>query len=181
MAEPPDAQTPPPQRGTSEPHLAELTLGCSAAPSAAVATQAAHTAWAPVDDLATRLAGEAHVRRERATNSRMRLARCPVLTTLEQFRWDWPTRLPRLQGQHHGRVALSKDKAQGSLLGAVGWGTTPLATARGTAACLQGAAGLLASALDGINTRAAAQSAGRLKAERKQYTTPALRIRDELG
>jgi DNA replication protein DnaC len=32
-----------------------------------------------------------------------------------------------------------------------------------------------------INTLAAAKSAGRLKAERKKYTQPALRILDELG
>ena len=40
---------------------------------------------------------------------------------------------------------------------------------------------LFASAIDVINTLAAAKSAGRLKAELKKYTKPALLILDELG
>ena len=40
---------------------------------------------------------------------------------------------------------------------------------------------LFASAIAVINTLAAAKSAGRLKAELKTYTTPALLILDELG
>jgi DNA replication protein DnaC len=51
----------------------------------------------------------------------------------------------------------------------------------GYAACLQGYSGLFASAIDVINTLSAAQGAGRLKAELKQYTKPALLILDELG
>jgi len=40
---------------------------------------------------------------------------------------------------------------------------------------------LFASAIDVINTLAAAKSAGRLKVELKKYTKPALLILDELG
>jgi len=40
---------------------------------------------------------------------------------------------------------------------------------------------LFASAIDVINTLAAAKSAGRLKQELKKYTKPALLILDELG
>ena len=40
---------------------------------------------------------------------------------------------------------------------------------------------LFARAIDVINTLAAARSAGRLKAELKQYPKPALLILDELG
>ena len=60
-------------------------------------------------------------------------------------------------------------------------GKTHLATALGYAACLQGHAVLFASAIEVINTLAAAKSAGRLKPERKKYTKPALLILDELG
>src|SRR5467141_1355833 len=56
-----------------------------------------------------------------------------------------------------------------------------LATALGYTACLQGYAVLFASAIEVINTLAAAKSAGRLKAELKKYTKPALLILDELG
>ena len=181
MAEHNDAQTPPEQLGTVEHHLASLQLGFIAEQYAALATLAAHNAWSHVDYLATLMEGEAHVRRDRATTSRMRLARFPVIKTLEPFRWDWPTRSNRLQVQNHFRLECIKDKSHVILLGGVGLGKTHLATALGSAACLQGYAVLFASALDVINTLAAAKSAGRLKAERKKYTKPALLILDELG
>ena len=70
--------------------------------------------------------------------SRIRLARFPVIKTLEQFRWDWPTRLNRLQVQNHFHLEFIKDKANLIFLGGVGLGQTHLATALGSAACLQG-------------------------------------------
>jgi DNA replication protein DnaC len=181
MTEHNDAQTPPVQLGTIDHHLAYLKLGFIAEQYAAVATQAAHKAWSHVDYLAKLMEGEAHVRRDRATKSRIRVARFPVIKTLEQFRWDWPTRLNRLQVQNHFRLEFIKDKSHVILLGGVGLGKTHLATALGYAACLQGYAVLFASAIDVINTLAAAKSAGRLKAELKKYTKPALLILDELG
>jgi DNA replication protein DnaC len=121
------------------------------------------------------------LRRDRATQSRIRLARFPVIKTLEQFRWDWPTRLNRLQVHNHFRLEFIKDKANLIFLGGVGLGKTHLATALGYAACLKGHAVLFASAIDVINTLAAARSAGHLKQELKKYTKPALLILDELG
>jgi DNA replication protein DnaC len=63
----------------------------------------------------------------------------------------------------------------------VGLGKTHLATVLGYTACLQGYSVLFASAIDVINTLAVAKNAGRLKAELKKYTKPALLILDELG
>ena len=51
----------------------------------------------------------------------------------------------------------------------------------GYTACLHGYSVLFASAVDVINTLAAAQRAGRLKTELKKYLKPALLILDELG
>jgi len=131
MAEHNDTQTPPEQLDTVDHHLAYLKLGLIAEQYAALATQAAQHAWAHVDYLAKLLEGEAHVRRDRAIKSRIRLARFPVIKTLEQFRWDWPTRINRLQVQNHFRLAFIKDKANLIFLGGVGLGKTPLATALG--------------------------------------------------
>ena len=127
------------------------------------------------------LQGEADVRRDRATQNRIRLARFPVIKTLEQFRWDWPTRINRLQVQHHFSLGFMKDKSNLIYLGGVGLGKTHLATALGYTACLQGYSVLFASAIDVINTLVAAQSAGRLKLELRKYIKPALLILDELG
>jgi len=167
--------------GDVEHHLIYLKLAFMAQHYAELAKQAAHKMWPHVDYLARLVEGEAHLRRDRATKSRIRLARFPVIKTLEQFRWDWPTRINRLQVQNHFHLAFIKDKANLIFLGGVGLGKTHLATALGYAACLQGYAVLFASAIDVINTLTAAKSAGRLKQELKKYTKPALLILDELG
>jgi len=56
-----------------------------------------------------------------------------------------------------------------------------LASALGYAACLKGNSVLFTTAVDVINTLAAAQATGRMKQELKIYTRPALLILDELG
>ena len=181
MAESTNTARPTTPSGDVEHHLTYLKLAFMAQHYAALATQAAQKMWPHVDYLARLVEGEAHLRRDRATQSRIRLARFPVLKTLEQFRWDWPTRLNRLQVQHHFHLEFIKAKANLIFLGGVGLGKTHLATALGYAACLQGYAVLFASAIDVINTLAAAKNAGRLKVELKKYTKPALLILDELG
>jgi DNA replication protein DnaC len=181
MTEQNPLQGPPKGLGTIEHHLAYLKLSFIAEQYAPLAKQAADKAWSHVDYLAKLLEGEAGVRHDRATQSRLRLARFPVIKTLDQFRWDWPTRINRLQVQNHFRLGFIQDKANLIFLGGVGLGKTHLATALGYTACLQGYAVLFASAIDVINTLAAAKSAGRLKAELKKYTKPALLILDELG
>jgi DNA replication protein DnaC len=167
--------------GDVEHHLSYLKLSFMAQHYAELATQAAQKMWPHVDYLARLLEGEANLRQDRATKSRIRLARFPVIKTLEQFRWDWPTRINRLQVQHHFHLEFIKAKANLLFLGGVGLGKTHLATALGYAACLQGYSVLFASAIDVINTLVAAKNAGRLKAELKKYTKPALLILDELG
>src|SRR5437870_11286681 len=181
MAESPKMPEPTTSLSDVEYHLHYLKLAFIAQQYTPLAKQAADKAWSHVDYLGKLLEGEVDVRHDRATESRIRLARFPVMKTLDQFRWDWPTRINRLQVQNHFRLTFIQDKANLILLGGVGLGKTHLATALGYAACLQGYSVLFASAIDVINTLAAAKSAGRLKAELKKYTKPALLILDELG
>jgi len=180
MTEPTHPQ-PPISLSELEGQLTYLKLPFIAEHYAELAKHAVHKTWSHVDYLAALVEGEADLRRDRATKSRIRLARFPVIKILEQFRWDWPTRINRLQVQNHFHLEFIKAKANLILLGGVGLGKTHLATALGYAACLQGYSVLFASAIDVINTLAAAKNAGRLKAELKKYTKPALLILDELG
>jgi DNA replication protein DnaC len=167
--------------GAIDHQLRDLKLAFIAEHDGDLATQAAQKQWSHVDYLGRLIEGEAHLRRDRATQNRLRQARFPVIKTLDQFRWDWPTQINRLQVQHHLGLGFLKDKANRISLGGVGLGQTPLATALGSTACLQGYAVLFASTIDGINTLAAAKNAGHLKQELKKYTKPALLILDELG
>ncbi len=167
--------------GELDHHLRDLKLAFIAEHYGDLANQAAGKQWSHVDYLGRLIEGEAHLRRDRATHNRLRQARFPVIKTLDQFRWDWPAQLNRLQVQHHFGLGFIKDKTNLIYLGGVGLGKTHLATALGYTACLQGHSVLFASAIDVINTLAAAKSAGRLKQELKKYTKPALLILDELG
>src|SRR5215510_12477265 len=159
MSESTNTPSPTTPLGDVEHHLTYLKLTFMAQHYAELATQAAQKMWPHVDYLAKLAEGEADLRRDRATKSRIRLARFPVIKTLEQFRWDWPTQINRLQVQNHFRLAFIQDKANLIFLGGMGLGKTHLATALGYAACLQGYSVLFASAIDVINTLAAAKNA----------------------
>jgi len=146
-----------------------------------LAQKASQNNWTHVDYLARLIEGEAALRQERSIARRIQLARLPVIKTLEQFSWSWPKKINRLQVQNLFRLQFIQAKANVIFLGGVGLGKTHLATALGSAACLKGYPVLFASAVDVVNTLAAAQAAGRMKQELKKYTKPALLILDELG
>src|SRR6056297_658491 len=146
-----------------------------------LAQKASQNNWTHVDYLARLIEGEAALRQERSIARRIQLARFPVIKTLEQFSWSWPKTINRLQVQNLFRLQFIQAKANVIFLGGVGLGKTHLATALGSAACLKGYPVLFASAVDVVNTLAAAQAAGRMKQELKKYTKPALLILDELG
>ena len=147
----------------------------------ALADQAAREHHSHVDYLASLAEGEANLRRHRAIERRIRLARFPVRKTLDQFQWSWPKKINRLAVQNLFRLKFLDDKANVIFLGGVGLGKTHLATALGYAACLQAKSVLFATAVDVINTLSAAQAAHRFPAELKKYLSPSLLILDELG
>ncbi len=136
----------------------------------AIAVQAAEKQLPHIDYLEKLADGEAAFRRDRSIQRRIQKARFPVIKTLDQFNWSWPKKLNRLQVKNLFRLQFIPDKAN-----------VILAAALGYQACLEGHGVLFATAIDVINTLAAAQAAGRLKAELKKYTRPAVLILDELG
>ena len=146
-----------------------------------LAAQAAKKHWSHIDYLEKLVDGEASMRRDRSIERRIRLARFPVIKTLDQFKWSWPKKINRLQVQNLFRLKFIKDKSNVIFLGGVGLGKTHLASALGYTACLKGNSVLFATAIDVINTLTAAKASGRMKQELKKYTRPALLILDELG
>jgi DNA replication protein DnaC len=161
--------------------LASLKLPFIREHYAPLAKEAAETHCNYVEYLARLIAGEALLHQERSVQRRIRQARFPVIKTLEQFQWSWPRKVNRLQVQELFRLKFIEDKANVIFLGGVGLGKTHLATALGYAACLKGYTVRFATAVDVINTLAAAQSTGRLKQELDKYLRPTVLVLDELG
>ena len=143
--------------------------------------QAAQEQWTPLQYLGRLLEGEVHRRQDQRVARRVQAARFPVIKTLEQFDWGWPSKINRDQVRDLFRLSFLEEHANVILLGGVGLGKSHLATALGHAACLRGHSVLFATAVDVINTLTAAAAAQRLKAELKRYLSPKLLILDEVG
>ena len=146
-----------------------------------LAQQAAEKNWTPLDVLSRWVEGETLRRKDRATQRRIAAARFPVLRTLEQFHWTWPKKINRAQVQNLFRLSFLKEKGNVIFMGGVGLGKTHLATALADEGCRAGHTTLFTTAIDIVNTLAAAPSAHRLKSELKKYLHPALLLIDELG
>ena len=132
--------------------------------------------------LLTRLIeGEANLKHDRTVQRRIRLARFPVKKTLDQYDWTWPKKINRLQVQNLFRLQFIEDASNVVFIGGVGLGKTHLAVALGYTACQHGHSVLFASAIDAVNTLAAAKATGRLKHELKRYLRPRVLLLDELG
>jgi len=162
-------------------HLKLLNLSFMKDNFEQLADQAAKKDWSHIDYLSSLAEGEALLRLDRSIQRRIRLARFPVIKTLEQFRWTWPTAINRASVQNLFRLKCIEEKSNVIFLGGVGLGKTHLATALGYAACLKGKSVLFASAIDVINTLSIAQATNRLKSELKKYLAPSTLILDELG
>lgn len=146
-----------------------------------LAEQAAQKHWSHVEYMSRLVEAEAHLRRDRSIQRRIKLARFPFIKTLDQFNWSWPKKINRLQVQNLFRLKFVEDKANVIFLGGVGLGKSHLAISLGYHACIAGHCVLFASAIDIINTLSSAQTVGRLKIEMKKYLKPATLIIDELG
>ena len=146
-----------------------------------VTKQAASEQWTHTEYLTRLMEGEHLRRRDNRILRRIQAAHFPVAKTLDGFNWSWPKAINRAQIQNLCRLQFMEQNANVIFLGPVGVGKTHLASAIGYAACMEGHSVLFTSAVDMINTLAAAQAAQRLKQELKKYLTPRLLVLDELG
>jgi DNA replication protein DnaC len=148
---------------------------------AELAQQAAQQSWTHVEYLCRLIDGQYQQRLQHTVQLRVKAARFPVLKTLEQFQWDWPKKINRLQVQNLFRLDFLPQKANVIFLGTVGLGKTHLATALGYAACLEGHSVLFANAINVINHLSAAQKKSTLKTELRKYLRPEILVLDEVG
>ena len=161
--------------------LAQLRLSFVQENYQTLADQAAREQWTHGQYLGRLIEGESQRRQDRAIARRVAAARFPMIKTLDQFNWNWPKKINRPQVQHLFSLGFLKDKASVIFVGGVGLGKSHLAVALGHAACLQGHSVLFTTAVEAINTLAAAQAQYRLKAELKKFLAPTIFVLDELG
>ena len=154
-------------------HLDYLKLPFAQSPSRReLARQAAEQQWDHVEYLRRLIEGEYNERRQRVIERRIKAARFPVIKTLEQFRWDWPKKINRIQVQNLFRLEFLAEKANVVFLGNVGLGKTHLATALGYAACQEGHSVLFANAISVINDLTAAQKRGAAQTPTQDLSAP---------
>jgi DNA replication protein DnaC len=103
-----------------------------------LAKQAAKNSWSHEDYLEKLADGEAALRKDRSIQRRIRLARFPVVKTLDQFNWTWPKKINRLQVQHLFRLQFIKQASNVIFLGGVGLAKRIWLLPLGYAACLKG-------------------------------------------
>lgn len=147
----------------------------------AVAQLAARKQWTHIHYLEEMVRQESNLRWDRTIKRRIRMARFPVIKTLDQFNWSWPKKINQAQIKNLFRLKFIEEKSNVVFIGGVGLGKTHLASALGYQACLKGHTVLFTSAIDIINNLVSAQHAGVLKQELKKYLKPALLVIDELG
>ena len=162
-------------------HLTALKLPYIRTHYEALGAQAATEQWSHVGYLGRLAEGEAHRREDQSIKNRIKAAHFPTIKTLEEFQWNWPKKINRLQIQNLFRLAFIEHNANVMFLGNVGLGKSHLGISLGHTACLRGYSLLFTTAVDIINTLAAAHAAGGLKREMKKYLKPRVLIIDELG
>lgn len=162
-------------------HLSYLKLPFIRENFEAIAKTAAHKQWDHIQYLSELVEQESNLRRDRCIKRRIKMARFPVIKTMDQFDWAWPKKINQAQVKNLFRLKCIQEKSNVVLIGSVGVGKTHIATALGYQACLKNNTVLFTSAIDAVNNLIAAQHAGQLKQELKKYLKPSLLIMDELG
>ena len=146
-----------------------------------LATTAADKHWSHLDYLTELIGSEAAARADRRVQRFVKQAHFPVLKTLDQFDWEWPTKINRILIQNLFRLDFVAKNANVVFISGTGLGKSHLMTALGYAACMQGHSVLFTGAIDIINTLAAAQATGSIKNALNYYTKPRVLCIDELG
>lgn len=142
------------------------------------ATHAASKNLDHISYLETLVEGEIALKHENIIRTRIKNARFPYIKTLEQYNWDHPSKINRMQIENIFRLDFIEQKKNIILLGGCGVGKSHISIALAMKACTKGFSVLFSGAIDIINTLSAAPS---LDKAIKKYTLPRVLVIDELG
>ena len=134
-----------------------------------------------VDFLETIIHAEVTEKQQKAINRKIKLAKIPVLKTLDQFNFAHPKTIEPEKIRMLFRLNFVEKGDNIIFCGGVGLGKTHLASAIAMEACRAGYAVLFTTAVDIINTLKAAKNNNKLPQVMKKYTKPELLVIDELG
>ena len=162
-------------------HMGALNLPFMLQHHKAYAQSAADKHWSHLQYLTELLNGEAAARDDRRVQRCIKLARFPVLKTLDQFDWNWPTKINRLLIQNLFHLDFVRQRGNVVFISNTGLGKSHIMTALGHAACQRGHSVLFTGAVEIINTLAAAHASGGMKRALHHYIKPTVLCVDELG
>ena len=132
-----------------------------------------------IDFLQNLVDGEVAVKKEKSTISRIKKAKFPCVKTLEQFDWNHPTKINRMQIENLFRLDFIDEKKNIIMLGNCGLGKSHLSVALAHKACNKGYSTLFSPAVDIINTLSAAVAVNSLDRAIKKYILPKVLVIDK--
>ncbi|MEI6056486.1 MAG: IS21-like element helper ATPase IstB [Lentisphaerota bacterium] len=125
--------------------------------------------------------GETALKHEISIKNKIKNARLPYTKTLEQYNWNHPIKINRMQIENIFRLDFIEQKKNIIFLGGCGVGKTHLSIAIAERACSKGFSVLFTPAIDIINNLSGAASENTLDKAIRKYTLPKLLVIDELG
>ena len=136
-----------------------------------------HAARKELDHLAfldTLIEGEVCSHKERSIQRKIKNAKLPCIKTLEQYNWNYPKKINRMQVENLFRLNFIEKKENVIFLGSVGCGKTHLTSALAERACQKGYSVLFAAAVDIINNLTAAVAVNSLDRAIRKYLSPSV-------
>ena len=134
-----------------------------------------------LDFLCNIIDAETVFRQERAVLRKLKNAKLPYIKTLEQYNWNHPNKINRMQIEGFFRLDFINRHENIIFGGGCGVGKSHISIALAKAACEKGYSTLFTGAVDIINNLSAAVAVNSLERAIKKYITPQLLIIDEIG